>query len=84
MDNSEKRQFSEEEIRKIDPGYRGKPENFDLLRVGKKVPPKPQRILPAHITNRTPMMEPAAPAFLQTKTTDQCIYKYTKMIISMM
>jgi hypothetical protein len=36
----EKKVYSLEEIKKIAPGYRGKPENFDLKRAGQKPRPK--------------------------------------------
>jgi hypothetical protein len=40
MEKSESKVYSIEEIRKIAPGYRGKPENFNPAKAGKKVPPK--------------------------------------------
>ncbi|CAH2088465.1 unnamed protein product [Euphydryas editha] len=43
----EKKIYTQEEIRKIAPGYRGKPEKFDPAKVGKKSAPQQQRRGPA-------------------------------------
>lgn len=39
--------YTAEEIKKIAPGYRGKPEKFDITKVGQKRPPPPARKGPA-------------------------------------
>jgi hypothetical protein len=43
---AEKKGYTPEEIRKMAPGYRGKQENFDPSRAGKKKAPAPQRLGP--------------------------------------
>jgi hypothetical protein len=39
---AEEKVYSVEELRKVAPFYRGKPENFDPKKIGKKTPPKPR------------------------------------------
>lgn len=57
--------YSKEEIAKIAPGYRGKPENFDPSKKGKRGPPKPITRLGPKTDKVTP------PTHLQTKSTPQ-------------
>ncbi|KAL1492946.1 hypothetical protein ABEB36_011107 [Hypothenemus hampei] len=71
MDNVEKKTYSENDIKRIAPGYRGKPENFDPTKVGKKQSPKLMRRNPRNAPRRAPTIEPPAPANLQTKETAQ-------------
>ncbi|KOB64953.1 Uncharacterized protein OBRU01_22017 [Operophtera brumata] len=47
MQNQEKKLYTPEEIKKIAPGYRGKPERFDPAKVGKKREPTPKQQGPA-------------------------------------
>lgn len=64
--NEVKVMYSREEIAKIAPGYRGKPENFDPSKRGKKVSnPKPVTRLGPKTDKVTP------PQNLQTKSTPQ-------------
>jgi hypothetical protein len=63
----EKKQYTQEEIKKLAPGYKGRPENFDPTKVGKKNIPKPS---PRQGRGPTSAILPPA-THLQTKSTPQ-------------
>jgi len=66
MANQPKKEYSVEEIRKMAPGYRGRPENFDLKKVGQK--PKP-RARPAG--PRSPLVTPPTALARNANPTEQ-------------
>jgi hypothetical protein len=53
MEELSKKVYTEEDIRRLAPGYRGKPENFDPAKVEKKGPtasPQPKVVGPKQAT----------------------------------
>jgi hypothetical protein len=66
MANPQKKEFSIEEIRKIAPGYRGKPENFELSKVGQKPKPKARASGP-----KSPMLTPPTSLAKNANPTEQ-------------
>jgi hypothetical protein len=65
---SEKKTYSMEEIRKLAPGYRGKPENFDPRKIGRKAKPKTK----SPNGPRSPLLTPPSALARNTNPTEQC------------
>jgi hypothetical protein len=65
---SEKKTYSVEEIRKLAPGYREKPENFDPRKIGRKAKPKTK----SPNGPKSPILMPPSALDKNTNPTEQC------------